>query len=66
MFRVRLFNRMSVRLTAAFLLAAVMGVVLVAVLAYRSTASDFRAFLGHLETMQATMGGMMGTMKSGD
>ena len=56
---------MSVRLTAAFLLAAVMGVVLVAVLAYRSTASDFRAFLGHLETMQATMGGMMGNMMGG-
>ncbi len=60
MFRVKPFNRMSVRLTAAFLLAAVMGVALVAALAYRSTASDFRAFLSHLEAMQGMMGGMMG------
>lgn len=62
MFRVSPFNRMSVRLTAAFLLAAVMGVALVAVLAYQSTASDFRVFLGHLETMQGMMGGMMGNV----
>ncbi len=50
---------MSVRLTAAFLLAAVMGVALVAALAYRSTASDFQAFLGHLEAMQGMMGGVI-------
>lgn len=65
MFRIKLFNRMSVRLTAAFLLAAVMGVALVAALAYRSTASDFQAFLGHLEAMQGMMGGVMGNMMGG-
>jgi two-component system OmpR family sensor kinase len=60
MFRVKPLNRMSVRLTAAFLLAAVMGVALVAALAYRSTASDFQVFLSHLEAMQGMMGNMMG------
>jgi two-component system OmpR family sensor kinase len=42
-----------------------MGVALVAALAYQSTASDFRAFLGHLEDMQGMMGGMMGNMMGG-
>ncbi|MFH1647761.1 MAG: ATP-binding protein [Chloroflexota bacterium] len=55
-----LLSRLSVRLTLAFLLAATLGVTLVAVLAYRSTASDFRNFLGHLENMPGMMGGMMG------
>ncbi|MDP2931062.1 MAG: ATP-binding protein [Chloroflexota bacterium] len=53
------FNRLSVRLTAAFLLAATMGVALVAVLAYRTTSTGFTAFIGHLEAMQGMMGGMM-------
>ncbi|MFC1977471.1 sensor histidine kinase [Chloroflexota bacterium] len=66
MFRVSMFNRLSVRLTAAFLLAAVLGVALVAVLAYRSTSSDFSAFLSHMEAMEGMMGGgMMGGMAGG-
>lgn len=62
MFRFAIFSRLSTRLTAAFLLAAVLGVALVAVLAYRSTSSDFSAFLTHVEAMEAMMGpgGMMG------
>lgn len=55
------FNRLSVRLTAAFLLAATMGVALVAVLAYRTTSTGFTAFIGHLEAMQGMMGDMMGS-----
>jgi signal transduction histidine kinase len=49
-----------VRLTVAFLLAATIGVALVAVLAYRVTSSDFMAFMEHVEAMQRMMGGMMG------
>lgn len=57
---------LRVKLTAAFLLAAILGVALVAVLAYRSTSSDFSAFLRHMEGMEGmmggtTMGGMMGS-----
>ncbi|MBI4186735.1 MAG: HAMP domain-containing protein [Chloroflexi bacterium] len=65
MFKFKLLNRLSVRLTAAFLLAATLGVALVAVLAYRSAASDFGAFLGHVEAMQGMMGGRMGGMMDG-
>lgn len=54
------FNRLSTRLTAAFILSAVIGVVLVALLAYRYTSSDFSSFLHHIENMQGMMGGMMG------
>lgn len=57
-----LFNRLSTRLTAAFILSAVVGVVLVALLAYRYTSSDFSAFLQHIQSMQGMMGGMMGNM----
>jgi signal transduction histidine kinase len=57
------FDRLSVRLATAFLLAAMLGVGLVAVLAYRSTSSDFNTFLSHVEAMDRTMGGgMMGGM----
>lgn len=52
----KVFNRLSVRLTAAFLLAATMGIALVAVLAYRTTSSDFTVFIGHIEAMQGMMG----------
>lgn len=63
MFRLSVFEHLSVRLTMAFLLAAILGVALVAVLAYRSTSSEFTAFLRHVETMESMMGGgMMGGM----
>lgn len=52
-------NRLSVRLTIAFLLASVLGVALVAVFTYNSTAREFNSFLAHLEGMSG-MGGMMG------
>lgn len=59
MSRLALFNRLSTRITAAFVVAAVLGVVLVAILAYRSTSSDFGAFLRHMEGMEGMMGGGM-------
>lgn len=66
MIKLGMFDRLSIRLTAAFLLAAILGVALVAVLAYRSTSSDFSAFLQHMETMERMMGhGMMGGMMGG-
>jgi two-component system sensor histidine kinase BaeS len=54
------FNRLSTKLTAAFILSAILGVVLVAILVYRYTSSDFSIFLTHLQSMQGMMGGMMG------
>jgi signal transduction histidine kinase len=42
--------------------AAVIGVALVAVLAYRSTSSEFRTFVGHVDEMDRMMGGGMGRM----
>ena len=61
MFKLTIFDRLSVRLTTAFLLAAILGIALVAVLAYRSTSSDFSTFLTHVEDMDRMMGGgMMG------
>ncbi len=56
MFRLPMFNRLSTRLTAAFLLAAILGVALVAVLAYQSTSGDFSDFLSHMEAMERMMG----------
>lgn len=62
MLRLPMFNRLSTRLTAAFILASILGVALVAVLAYRSTSSEFGAFLSHIEAMEGMMGpGMMGS-----
>ncbi len=49
-------DRLPVRLTAAFLLASVVGVALVAILAYRTTSSDFSSFVGHLQMMRGMMG----------
>lgn len=62
------FNRLSVRLIAAFLLAAVIGVVVVAVLAYRGTSSQFRSYVSDVQAMQSMMGGggMMGNSWMGD
>ena len=55
------FSRLSTRLTVAFIIAAISGVVLVAILAYRSTSSDFKAFLQLMNEMGNMMGGgMMG------
>ncbi len=60
---IKMFDRLSIRLTAAFLLAAVMGVALVAVLVNNSTSSDFNAFTRQMESMWQMMGGdMMGGM----
>lgn len=59
----KIFDRLSVRLTAAFLLAAVMGVILVAVLVDKYISSDFSAFTRQMESMWQMMGGsMMGGM----
>ena len=61
MFRLPIFARLSIRLTLAFLLAATLGVVLVALLAYQSASGDFSTFLSHVEAMESMMGsGMMG------
>jgi len=57
MFKTSIINRLSIKLTAAFLLAAVLGVALVAILAYNSTTSNFDTFLGHMAGM-----GMMGNV----
>ncbi|MBI2852930.1 MAG: HAMP domain-containing protein [Chloroflexi bacterium] len=66
MARFPLFNRLSTRLTAAFVVAAVLGVVMVAMLAYRSTSSEFNTFLSHMESMEGMMGaGMMTDMMGG-
>ncbi len=58
----RMFDRLSIRLTAAFLLAAILGVGLVALLTQRFTTSDFSAFLSNMEAMDRMMGGMMGSV----
>jgi signal transduction histidine kinase len=56
-----MFDRLSIRLTAAFLLAAVMGVALVAVLVNNYISSDFNVFTRQMESMWQMMGGgMMG------
>lgn len=55
----RIFDRLSIRLTAAFLLAAILGVTLVAVLVNSSTSSDFDAFTSQMESMWLMMGGGM-------
>ena len=63
MFRILNLDRLFVRLAAAFLLAAMVGVGLVAALAYQNTSSEFNSFLAHVEAMERTMGGgMMGGM----
>ncbi|MDP3063744.1 MAG: ATP-binding protein [Chloroflexota bacterium] len=58
-------NRLTTRLVLGFLAAAVVGVALVAVLAYRSTTSEFRTFVGHVGEMDRVMGGGMGQMMGG-
>lgn len=64
----RFFGRLSVRLTAAFLLSAVLGVGLVAFLTYQGAARDFRSYLAMVESMQGMAGGrgfgMMGGIGS--
>lgn len=60
MYKLSILNRLSVRLTAYFLLAAVLGVALVAVLTYNSTSSGFNSFLGHMAGS-----GMMGNIVAG-
>jgi two-component system sensor histidine kinase BaeS len=60
MLRFQLFNRLSFRLIAGFLLSAVAGVILLAVLAYHNTSNDFSTFLSHIQAMQGMVEGMMG------
>ena len=61
MFSLPILARLSISLTLAFLLAATLGVVLVALLAYQSASGDFSTFLSHVEAMESMMGsGMMG------
>ncbi len=55
----KMFDRLSIRLTAAFLLAAVMGVILVAVLVDNYISSDFNVFIRQMESMWLMMGGNM-------
>ncbi|XUW99711.1 MAG: ATP-binding protein [Dehalogenimonas sp.] len=55
----KLFNRLSVRLTAAFLLAAVAGIAVVAVSVYQGTVN---AYAASAQDLQRVMGGMMGGM----
>lgn len=57
-----LFNRLSVKLTISFLIAATSGVALVALLAYRLASQSFATFNFHVQGMQQMMGGMMGGM----
>jgi two-component system OmpR family sensor kinase len=52
-----IFNRLSIRLTTAFLLAAILGVILVAVLAYFTTSNVFDEFVQHTETIGRGQGG---------
>lgn len=52
----RRFDRLAVRLMLAFLLAAVLGVALVAALAYRSASGELTSFVDHMEMMQQMMG----------
>ncbi len=56
------FNGLSVKLTIGFLIAAISGVSLVALLAYRFTSQDFSTFTGHLQRMEEMMGGETGGM----
>lgn len=60
----KFFSRLSTRLTLAFLISAISGVILVAIMAYRSTSSEFSAFLRLMGEMERMMGGnnMMGEM----
>ena len=62
MARASFLSRLSIRLTIAFLFAAILGVVLVAVLTYRSTSGEFSSFMAHVQAMEQMMGGsnMMG------
>ncbi len=55
--KVKMFNSLSIRLTLAFLLAAVLGVALVAVLAYFTTSNVFDEFVQHTEAMGHGWGG---------
>lgn len=53
------FNRLSTRLAAAFLLASVVGVALVAFMAYRSSASGLSSFIDSMRGSGCFGGGMM-------
>lgn len=58
-------NSLTTRLILGFLVAAVIGVALVAVVTYRSTSSEFRTFVRHVDEMDQMMGGGMGRMMGG-
>ncbi|UCG54578.1 MAG: HAMP domain-containing protein [Dehalococcoidia bacterium] len=57
MFKKSIINKLSTQLTVAFLLAAILGVALVAILTYNSTTSNLSTFIGHMGGM-----GMMGNV----
>jgi two-component system sensor histidine kinase BaeS len=61
----KFYNRLAVRLTAAFLLAATLGVVLMAVITYNITSSGFQNFVNHINGGGGGMGGMMGGSGAG-
>lgn len=62
MLKLNYFNRLSVKLTTAFLIAAISGVSLVALLAYRFASQDFSTFTSHVQSMQQMMSGAAGGM----
>jgi signal transduction histidine kinase len=53
------FNRLSTRLAAAFLLSSIVGVALVAIMAYRSGASGLNTFISSMQGSGCFGGGMM-------
>jgi len=57
MFNKSIINKLSTQLAVAFLLAAILGVALVAILTYNATTSNLSTFIGHMGGM-----GMMGNV----
>lgn len=62
MLKLSYFDRLSVKLTVAFLIAAISGVSLVDLLAYRFTSQEFSIFSSHVQNMEQMMGGAIGGM----
>ena len=62
----KVLDRLSVKLTLAFVLAAVLGVVLVALLTYRSTSSEFGVYVGHMGGAGRMMGGERGAFSEAE
>jgi two-component system, OmpR family, sensor histidine kinase BaeS len=62
MAKYNLFNRLTVRLILGFLLSSILGMALVAIVAYNATSGSFHDFVITMQGMngQGGMGGMMG------